>query len=42
LPPKEIIIEAGDEDQAWEKFDAQIIQAIADAYICKEVEEGGN
>jgi hypothetical protein len=36
--PQELIIEAADEDQAWGKFEKQVIQPVYDAFTCEEVE----
>jgi hypothetical protein len=39
-PPVEpFIIEAANEDEAWEKFDQQILEPIIDAFTCEEVDE---
>ena len=38
-PPQELVVEAQNEDNAWEKFDKEIIEPIVDAFICEEVWE---
>jgi len=37
--PDEVVIEAKDEDEAWEKFDKKHIQSIVDAFTCDQEEE---